>query len=290
MASIEKPTYATFRYLSRGSKVEPSPHLYHLPPLASFGDVQSLPIIDIKSSMSLPDTPDSKSPFSLNKHGFRAVRSPSAVFSPPYIHSSWNDPTVLREVYIKEIEEMLLKVTGGRKVYTDQVVIRNNLHTEVDGLARSQDKSDENAEGEDESEIDDFPKLIGVGKGTGASPAPKVHLDLAPEGARTHLRKYHPKATELAQEIISAEDAILKSKGIELSEIGKNGNYTGPRWAMFSVWRPLKKVLRDPLAVGDCSTFPKGDYVDFDVLFPTIGGGEGETHREKAGEGGEGEL
>ncbi|KAF8851205.1 hypothetical protein BDZ45DRAFT_696086 [Acephala macrosclerotiorum] len=279
MATTEKPTYATFRCLSRGSIVEHSPHLYHLPPIADFGDVQSLPMIDIKSSMDLGE----KSPYTLGKHGFRAVRAPSKVFSAPYDHSSWNSPDVLKNVYIPEIEKILLKVTGGRKVYTDQVVIRNNLHTEVDGLARSQDKSSsENGGEEKKDDLDDFPKLIGVGEGTGASPAPKLHLDFAPEGARTHLRKYHPKATILAQEIIEAEDKICLEKGISIQELGQEGNYTGPRWAMFSVWRPLKKVRRDPLAVGDCSTFPQADYVEFDVRFPTIGGREGETHGERA--------
>ncbi|KUJ17590.1 uncharacterized protein LY89DRAFT_57831 [Mollisia scopiformis] len=276
-------TNATFRYLSRGSKVEPSPHLYHLPPLSDFGDIRSLPMTDIKPSMD----PGTKSPFTLSKHGFLALRSPSTMFFPPHTHSSWNDASSLKSIYIPEIETMLLALTGGRKVYTDQVVIRNNLHTEVDGLARSQDTKKGEEEGEGKGEIEhEFPKLIGVNKGTGASPAPKVHLDFAPLGARTHLRKYHPKTTELAQEIITAEERSLSTHGFkphQLEELGKEPcTYTGPRWAMFSIWRPLKKVFRDPLAVGDCSTFPKDDYVHFDVLFPTIGQGEGETHREQA--------
>lgn len=232
------------------------------------------------------------------------------MFSPPYNQNptSWNDPETLKKVYIKEVEELVLKVTGGRKIYTDQVVIRNQFHTEVDGLANSQNSStsnDSEIEERDNPDDEEFPKLIGVQQDTGASPAPKVHLDFAPLGARTHLRHYHPKTTILASEIVAAEEQCLSSHGFganELEELGKGGIYDGPRWAMFSIWRPLKKVKRDPLAVGDCNTFPKGDYVEFGVLFPSIGkkaknenkseeegevnereGGVGfETHREQA--------
>ena len=45
--------------------------------------------------------------------------------------------------------------------------------------------------------------------------------------------------------------------------------YDGPRWALFSIWRPLKTVRRDPLALSSTATFPKEDYVPFSVLFPT---------------------
>lgn len=33
-------------------------------------------------------------------------------------------------------------------------------------------------------------------------------------------------------------------------------------WAIFSIWRPLKKVTRDALCVGDKSTIPDDDLVD----------------------------
>jgi len=91
------------------------------------------------------------------------------------------------------------------------------------------------------------------------------------------LRKYHDKTTAFASEVTKAEDKLL-AEGISNLEI-KN-HYNGPRWAMFSVWRPLKTVKRDPLALSDCRTFPKEDYVDFKVLFPTgVEEEESDTHR-----------
>ena len=264
------PTHGTFRYITKGIKPTESPHLYHLPPLAEFGDVRSLPIRDIRSSLDFGE----ESPIKLNKQGFTARRSPTALSSAPYTHASWNDEKLLKRVYIPEIEKLVLQVTGGKTIFTDQLVMRNNFHTEVDGLARSEDKNlnSDSESPEEDMEILDFPKMIGVRAGAGASPAPKVHLDFAPNGARTHLRKYHSRITKLAASIIEAEDKLLAS-GISPSDLPSQ--YDGPRWAMFSVWRPLKPVRRDPIALSDCRTFPKEDYIPLNVLFPS--GGEGKT-------------
>ena len=107
----------------------------------------------------------------------------------------------------------------------------------------------------------------------------KVYLDYAPSGARTHLRKFHPKTRHLAALIIQAEDMVLAS-GIPLSDL--KDHYDDPRCAMFSVWRPLRTVHRDPLAISDCRAFPKEDYVPFRVLFSTIvHDDESGIHREE---------
>jgi hypothetical protein len=246
------PTHGTFRYITKNLKPTESPHLYHLPELAEFGDVRSLPMRDIRPSLDL----GSDSPYKLNKHGFTARRYPTSLKSASYIHSDWNNEEILKSVYIPEIEALLKEVTGGKTVFTDQLVMRNSIHSEVDGLARKEEKE----------ELDAFPKMVGTKAGAGGSPAPKVHLDYTPAGARTHLRKYHEKTAAFATGIIEAEDRLV-AKGVHPSEI--KDHYDGPRWAMFSVWRPLKTVKRDPLALSDCRTFPKEDYIDFHVLFPT---------------------
>ena len=271
-------THGTFRYITKGVKPTESVHLYHLPPLAEFGDVRSLPIRDIRSSLDLGE----QSPIRLDQQGFTARRCPTALSSEPYTHASWNNEKILKKVYIPEIEKLVLQVTGGKTIFTDQMVLRNNFHTEVDGLARSEDKK---GDGDPESsEVDEgipnFPKMVGVQAGAGGSPAPKVHLDFAPNGARTHLRKYHSRTTELAASIIEAEDKLLAS-GVSPSDLPSR--YDGPRWAMFSIWRPIKPVRRDPIALSDCRTFPKEDYIPLNILFPS-GGEDGASgvHTEES--------
>jgi hypothetical protein len=226
-------------------------------------------MVDIRSSLTV----GASSPYKLNLQGFTARHFPTCLSLPPYIPSSFNDEALLRSIYIPEIERLLREVTGGKKVFTDQLVMRNTTHTEIDGLARKEGKE----------ELAEFPKMVGTKPGAGGSPAPKVHLDYAPQGARTHLRKYHPRVSEFASEVIEAEDRLL-ARGVVGEEL--KDYYDGPRWAMFSVWRPLKPVRRDPLALSDCRSFPKEDYVEFNVLFPTGVEGDDEaggckSHKEQ---------
>ncbi len=268
------PAHGTFRYVTRGVIPAESPYLYHLPPLSDFGDVRSCELHDIRSSLEYGDD----SPYKLNKHGFTARRWPSALLSEPYTHSSWNDEKLLKSVYIPEIEGLVLQVTNGKTVFTNQVVMRTATYTEVDKLASSEVG---NVKVEAEM-LANYPKMIGTKSGGGASPAPKAHNDFAPEGARTYLRKFHPETKKRAAQIIEAEDKLLAS-GVVTSEL--KTHYDGPRWAMFSIWRPLKPVKRDPLALSDVSVFPAEDYVAFNILVPSGEGledDETKTHKEAA--------
>lgn len=270
MGSLPEPpsvsTYGKFRYISKGIKPTPSTHFYHLPSVAEFGDVRSLPMTDIRSSLDLGDN----STYKLSTHGFTARRSPTTMSSSKFSHLDWSNETLLRDIYIPEVQSLVKSLTGAKTVFTDSLVMRTNLHTEVDGLARD----------ETEEEMLEFPKMVGTKTGSRGSPAPKVHLDYSPEGARTHLRKYHPNTRELAKEVVEAEDRLI-ARGVKPEEM--EDKYDGPRWAMFSIWRPLKTVRRDPLALSDCRSFPVEDYVEFSVMFPTGVKEEGdaeEGHRE----------
>jgi hypothetical protein len=276
ITETEKPTYGTFHYIPRGHQPAVSPHFYHLPPLSDFSDIRSLPLTNIRPSMST---------FTLSNQGFTALNHPSTLSSAPYTHASWSDETLLKTIYIPEIESLVRKITGAKTIFTDQLVMRTNTHTEIDGLAEDDKPSTSTSTTPNptsEKVEPAFPKMVGTKPTSAGSPAPKVHLDFAPAGARTHLRKYHPETLKRASSIIAAEDALLAS-GTKAGELGKK--YNGPRWAMFSTWRPLKTVLRDPLALSSTATFPKEDYVPFSVLFPTgVKSGEdreeGEGHRE----------
>jgi hypothetical protein len=272
--SVPTPTRGTLHYITRGSIPMESPHLYHLPPLSEFGDVRSCQLHDIRPSLDLGDS----SPYKLNKQGFTARRWPSSLHSAPYCRESWHNEQLLVDVYIPEIESLVLRITGAKTIFTDQVVMRTATHTEVDKLATSEDDNDSAAT--EAQAFVKYPKMTGTRSGSGASPAPKVHLDFAPAGARQHLRKFHPETAKRASPIIEAENRVLAS-GISEAEL-KN-HYDGPRWAMFSIWRPLKPVKRDPLALSDVSVFPSEDYLPFNILFPSgdgTGGDEMKTHRE----------
>lgn len=267
--------------------------------MSEFGDERLQPLIDMRpvpTTLELPDAPEGTA--KLASHGFAAVRHPTTLNSAPYSKDSWKDPRLLKQFYIPETEEMVKQITGAKTVITESLLLRSAVWSETDALAAHAghgDKADVGSPAEAGSQTptkDDeqateaaaalelgFPQFIGFSPTAGgASPAPKVHLDYAPNGARTHIRHFHPTMAAVASPVITAEEQLL-STGHSLRESYASSGL-GPRWALFSIWRPLKPVTRDPLALGDARTFRESDYVPVIVKTPNLGvpGGDKTTH------------
>lgn len=282
--------YGKLRFIPHGNTPQPSPHNFHLPEIAEFGDVRMQPLIDMRPVPTidqLPRAPEGTA--KLATHGFTAVNQPTKMNSAPYSRASWDDPAILKSVYVPETEDMVKKITGAKTIITESLLIRSAVWSETDALAThaghgqtGQEDSKATPQREpspEETELElGFPQFIGFSAASGgASPAPKVHLDYAPNGARTHIRKFHPHMVEFAKDVITAEDQLL-SQGKSLREDYATSQ-TGPRWALFSIWRPLKPVKRDPLALGDARTFLESDYVPVMIKVPNLGiSGDTSTH------------
>ncbi|CAG8123905.1 unnamed protein product [Penicillium salamii] len=259
------PSYnGKFRYVARDAKLDVNPNLYHLPPMSAFRDEVTLPLIDIRPSLQDGDA----SSFKLDIHGFTGRRAPSKLHSAPYTRDSWNDPNLIKAIYVPEVEELVKRLTGCKTALVESAVLRNNLHSEVD--SHSSEKSGADYIGDDAGPC---PRMIGFSDAGGASPAPKVHLDFSPIGARTHIRQYHRNLSLAAENVIEAENSLLRS-GIKWEAL--RDHYVGikpdngiPRYAIFSIWRPLKTVRRDPLGVASCVAYPTSDYVPVDLVQPS---------------------
>ncbi|KAM0345657.1 hypothetical protein ACHAPU_006311 [Fusarium lateritium] len=253
-----------FRYLNQGTIPTPSKEAYLLPPISEFGDVVTLSLTDLKPSLSLGDN----SPYKLSVHGFTARRHKSALHTAPYDHASWKDEKLLREVYFPEVETFVKRLTGCSKAVVSAAVVRNQLYSEQD---TSSTPTEENTQALDEDErAQPFPPIFGNSVKDGVCPAPKVHLDCTPKGARCHIRRYHTEVALAAQKVIEAENLLLES-GVQWDDL--KDHYQGgkgvPRFALFSIWRPLKTVHRDPLALSSAASFPASDYVPCDQREPT---------------------
>ena len=247
--------------------------------MVEFGDVRVQPLIDMRpvpAIAELSTAPEGTA--QLSTHGFAAVHHPTTMNRPPYSPSSWKDPSLLKQFYVPETEEMVKQVTGAKTVITEALLLRSAIWTESDALAThaghgDQEKGEiqplEKTQEETDLELG-FPQFVGFSpRHGGASPAPKVHLDYAPNGARLHLRKYHPTLTAVAQPVIDAEAKLLAEGKSLREEYASSG--LGPRWALFSIWRPIRRIRRDPLALGDARTFLEDDYVPVTVKTPTLG-------------------
>lgn len=261
------PHLGRFRYLTRGAKPAPSKEAYLLPSLSEFGHVVDLPLTDMKPSLDLGD----ESPYKLSVHGFTARRHHSSLHAAPYDRTSWNDEKLLREVYFPEVQAFVQKVTGCKKAVVSAAVVRNQLYNESDASSATQTEDSGEKTGEDgTSQL--FPPIFGNSTTDGVCPAPKVHLDFSPKGARYHIRNYHSAVASAAEEVIKAENRLLES-GVQWDDL--KDHYGGdqvdggvPRFALFSIWRPLKTVHRDPLALSPCTSFPESDYVPSGQLEP----------------------
>ena len=253
-----------FRYVTGSTTPAVNPNLYHLPPLSSFNDILTLPVDDIRQSLSLGEL----SPYTLSYHGFTARYHPSKLLSPPHNRSSWSNEELIRRVYMPEVEELVKKVTGCKLTVVESAVLRTKVHSEVDSLSKEPSGAEFSHD-----DAGPCPRMIGFSSAGGASPAPKVHLDFSPLGARTHIRKYHRNIALAAEPVIQAENRLLES-GVKWDELKYHYRGTGegddgvPRFALFSIWRPLRTVHRDPLALSSCASFPISDYVPIDVVQP----------------------
>ena len=280
--SEEGERYGILRYVAAGHEPEASPHNFHLPAIAEFGDIRKVPLHDMRPVPTVTELPIAKEGTAqLKTHGFTAVRHPTTLHSAPHTIASWRDPELLKKFYVPETEEMVRQITGAKRVVTEGLLLRSALWSESDALATHGGHGAQKEQTEREAELSElekgFPQFIGFNPAAGgASPAPKIHLDYAPDGARTHIRKYHPKLRAVAADIIAAEDKITATD--QALRDSYRDTPDAPRWALFSIWRPLKKVRRDPLALGDQQTFRPEDYVPTIVKTPNLGVEGQETH------------
>ncbi|KAJ7503132.1 GA4 desaturase [Mycena galericulata] len=210
-----------------------------------------LPVTDLRS------LPTPLSSYHHTTHGFQILRQPLPFApSPATVH----DPTVMNAQYYPSIVSLLKKTLDIRSA----VVVNHTLRDVAE---------------RDPSTFD--PK--NPRKGADSQPPFFIaHSDYTPGGARAHLRAmiaawFRETGTEdgsttleeraeffrLREEIIAAEDAAMLGAGLESGDGSGDGKghwewdgkgYEGPRYAMFSIWRPWETVRRDPLAVLDAAT------------------------------------
>lgn len=77
-------------------------------------------------------------------------------------------------------------------------------------------------------------------------PARAVHVDYTAEGLRRTIHECRKDITAMGQKVIETEEAKARGEDVKV-----------PRYAAYSVWRPLVTVKRDPLVVCDYRTIDK---------------------------------
>ena len=209
----------------------------------------------------------SESPrISLETHAFTAVKHNTALLSPTHEGDPFMDPEMIEKIYVPELEEMIRTVTGARKI----IVIRSALRSQKSGpdVPKVESLSPDANKPTTHSDINSYLasldltkptyKVLGRGKVT---PVRDAHCDYSLRGIRSEIRQGRHDIKFEAEDIIAAED-----------QTPEDGRYEGRRYAVYSVWRPLKPVARDPLAKCDPSSINEQSILENGLKRPGING------------------
>ncbi|KFY72577.1 hypothetical protein V499_07290 [Pseudogymnoascus sp. VKM F-103] len=259
---------------------------------------RSFPLIDIRPNISSPGY----NPADLLKsHGFGVLNQKSALFDPSNAHLSIDDEELLHETYYPEICDLLTKTTGAKHIFVTHSFVRKSRPRGITrpnppNIARragSNNHADANFRGtvNHHDNATNVPKHIPAGAGVG--PARLPHLDYTPLSARQCIRFYRQDIEQQAREsgVIGAEDGICADLPFPATSAEANSviaerynrGELGPRYAAYSVWRPLKTVQRDPLCIAPRRT-DTGELVEYpyDLRVPGNAGLGGDFLREVA--------
>ena len=178
--------------------------------------------------------------FNIDTNGFQLMRNKSHF---PLGTMDFHDSNLVKQLYWPEITALLRETFGVRTA-----AIMNTTVRDVKDAGPVDKKNPR------------FQKSI--------PPFYIVHGDYTAEGSRSHLRAIVPSffkdlgsesyvGTEeqdqflkLQAEVVAAQDVAINKSGVD-DEHWDGSNYDGPRWGMFSIWRPMETVRRSPLAIMD---------------------------------------
>lgn len=225
---------------------------------------RSFPLIDIRPDISAPgyDPADL-----LKSHGFGVLNHKSALFDPSNVHQNIDTEELLHETYYPEVCDLVTKTTGAKHIFVTHSFVRKSRPRGVIAFnppntgrrAGSNNQTGANFRGtvNINDSATNVPKHIPAGAGVG--PARLPHLDYTPLSARQCIRSWRQDIEHQAREsgVIGAEDGICadlpflatsaEANAVIAERYNRDG--LGPRYAAYSVWRPLGTVQRDPLCI-----------------------------------------
>ena len=220
----------------------------------------------------------------LKSHGFGVVKHESGFLQ--QLSGEITEDAIVDQ-YHPEIRKLVLETTGAKEMFISVSVFRRGkdkaeafkLPTQVSTAksavtqAASKSAKDDGVVTADkaaQSGKPPTPPRLGL-----AAPVRIPHMDFTPLGARQSIRSQSKAIYDAAVEsgVLAAEDEICKSHGLNaatkeadhLIAERYNAKGLGPRYAAYSIWRPIKKVQRDPITLVPTGKMTKarGEFVDW---------------------------
>ncbi|KAK6851855.1 hypothetical protein PG995_011980 [Apiospora arundinis] len=172
----------------------------------------------------------------LDVQGFTFIKHKTALSTDSLLNGT--DIKDVEETYAQEALDLAIKITGAKRGIVHNVVFRRRLSPGEPDLS-----SLFPAGAKDEVKTPSKKILVPFPQG----PARQMHIDLSLEGLEQTLRYCRRDIAEFASNVLEAQDR--RAAGEE--------NVRVPRFAAYSVWRALKTVKRDPIAVCDWRSLDK---------------------------------
>lgn len=182
--------------------------------------------------------------------------------------SAWSTPEDVERTYIPAISALVKSVTGCKTVLVNNVAFRRkpvNMQADpkfyhkrggdLDTMARSMPTDKPfgtfSPRASFPAPSDPMPVKVAPSEPSKTvEPARGMHIDYTLTGLRETIRHCRADFAEAGAAHLAALDA--------------NDGSRGPRVAAYSVWRPLKPVTRDPIAVLDFKTATPAKWKPFD--------------------------
>ncbi|KAF4502788.1 GA4 desaturase [Fusarium agapanthi] len=216
----------------------------------------------------------------LKDFGFTAIKfDPKWAKVDDEVHAGdYDDLQTLEETYFPEVKAPILKLSGATRIFiTNSIVRRGDAPVKkptngVDSSAVVNGKDHKTVP--DNYKASDETRPTHLASSDNSRPARGAHVDYTPVGARRSIRRWRPDIHKTALEagIIDAEDKICAAAQVDAQDKASNdiidaeynaAGKLGPRYAAYSVWRPMRTVTRDPLAMAPRWSFPKDGALRF---------------------------
>lgn len=235
------------------------------------------PLIDLRPIISEPGYDANNL---LKSHGFGVVKHESKFLQ---MLDRDDIEQCVTQMYHPEIRDLALKITGAKKVFILASVLRRGKPTPEEyklpvkvssvSSATSRDTgkggSNDNAarDGKSSNRPLEKPAVEKIPTVAEAAPVRVPHLDFTPLGARQTIRFQDQEIYDVAMKrgVIVAEDGICENQPFQAlvkeadALIAENYNLNGelgPRYAAYSIWRPISTVGRDPITLAPRREIP----------------------------------
>ncbi|KAK3699029.1 hypothetical protein LTR37_016633 [Vermiconidia calcicola] len=218
---------ATVRYNLPDLSIRPEDRGLFSGPAHTYGEDVEVDLYDPATAPEIVQGPEG-----LDIQGFTYVKHRSALDA-----DEWLMGNNVEETYVPEVQELVRQVTGAKKVVVNHLGIRKRLAANNNDPTFYRKKGDKHDEAVKKLTEQDAPWVNGR-QDAGLEPARFAHCDYTLRGLKRTARYCRKDITAAAQEALDAEDNNTEPK----------------RYAAYSIWRPIKPVQRDPLAVADWRT------------------------------------